>query len=77
LDINSEIYPMKPPQKFELVLTTTLSQDGSIQDKEAWRENLSKRTLADEYEYVMYGKVYKFDESGGSKSFASFFSSID
>lgn len=28
---------------------------------------LDKKTLADEYEYVMYGKVYKFDDNGSAK----------
>lgn len=60
---------MKPPQRFDLVLTTSIALDGDINDSEAWRENLAKRTMADDYEYVMYGKVYKFDESGGAKRF--------
>ncbi|PVU94066.1 hypothetical protein BB561_002818 [Smittium simulii] len=35
----------------------------------SWRSVVSgsERSLADEYEYVMYGKIYRFDDSAGSK----------
>lgn len=45
LDVNSEIYQI--PQKFSLLLSSVLELDGS---------NLGER-----YEYVMHGRVYKFE----------------
>jgi DNA-directed RNA polymerase I, II, and III subunit RPABC3 len=36
-----------------------------IKEKAQWKP-LGK-SLADEYEYVMYGKVYKYDDSNQSK----------
>lgn len=67
LDVNTEIYPLKQNQKLSLSLSNTLSLDGLVEEKEAWRENLNKKTMADDYEYVMSGKVYKFDDNGSSK----------
>jgi len=67
LDINSEIYPLSVSEKFTLLLSSSLAVDGSTEDKkDAWRET-NKRSLADEYDYVMYGKIYKYDELDGQK----------
>ncbi|PVU96058.1 hypothetical protein BB559_002508 [Furculomyces boomerangus] len=35
----------------------------------SWRSVVSgaERSLADDYDYVMYGRVYRFDDSAGSK----------
>ncbi|KAJ3225702.1 DNA-directed RNA polymerases I, II, and III subunit RPABC3 [Chytriomyces hyalinus] len=73
LDINTEIYPIKISDKFTLTLATSLSLDAvaaapstTASKKETWRDTSSSgKSLADDYEYVMYGKVYKYDESGG------------
>ncbi|KAJ3356982.1 hypothetical protein HDU83_009152 [Entophlyctis luteolus] len=72
LDINTEIYPMKVSDKFTLALASSISLDGGAAaaaavggKKETWRDNTNQRSLADDYEYVMFGKVYKYDETGG------------
>jgi DNA-directed RNA polymerase I, II, and III subunit RPABC3 len=69
LDINSEIYPMRVADKFTLALASSLSLDNVAQPdaskRESWRDTVGQRTLADDYEYVMFGKVYKYDETGG------------
>ncbi|KAJ3026093.1 UNVERIFIED_CONTAM: hypothetical protein HDU68_006202 [Siphonaria sp. JEL0065] len=72
LDINTEIYPMSISDKFTLSLATSLNLDSSASTsattggkKESWRDTSNQRSLADEYEYVMFGKVYKYDETGG------------
>lgn len=68
VDINSDLYPLDPGDKFSLALASTLSKEGIVKDtsgeRETWRENRSgERTLADDYEYVMYGKVYRLDDA--------------
>ncbi|GAO46044.1 hypothetical protein G7K_0287-t1 [Saitoella complicata NRRL Y-17804] len=66
LDINSEIYPLEEGRKIRLVLAKTLALDGSRDvnaEGRGWRET-SEVTLAEEYEYVCYGKVYRHDEHG-------------
>ncbi|KAJ3096186.1 DNA-directed RNA polymerases I, II, and III subunit RPABC3 [Phlyctochytrium planicorne] len=78
LDINSEVCPpLKVADKFTLLLANSLMPDGSGMEegREPWRDFGSKRTLADEYEYVMFGKVYKFDENVG-KDEAAFYASF-
>ena len=50
--------------KFTLVLAPTLSLDGTPEDP-AYDQS-GKESLADSYEYVMYGKVFKtHDETAG------------
>lgn len=69
LDVNTEIYPLKMGEKFSLVLSKTLSLDGSPMDVDsAWRPNAGP-TLADKFEYVMYGRVFKFEEISSSKMY--------
>jgi len=65
LDVNTEIYPIEIGDKFALMLASSLTLDGN-EKAEIWRESL-KDSLADDYEYVMYGKVFKYDDSNGSK----------
>ena len=52
-----QVYPLELGDKFRLVLATTLSEDGTPGDVDynpLW-ENTPSR--ADQFEYVMYGKV--------------------
>nr|XP_002122918.1 DNA-directed RNA polymerases I, II, and III subunit RPABC3-like [Ciona intestinalis] len=61
LDINTQLYPVELGDKFRLVLATTLSEDGTPADGEfnpLWEKN---PTRADQFEYVMYGKVYRIE----------------
>ncbi|GAM90123.1 hypothetical protein ANO11243_081630 [Dothideomycetidae sp. 11243] len=54
LDINTELYPLSAHDPIQVLLASTLSLDGS-QDV----------TLADMWDYVCYGKVYRFEEGKG------------
>ncbi|KAJ3043229.1 DNA-directed RNA polymerases I, II, and III subunit RPABC3 [Rhizophlyctis rosea] len=67
LDVNTEIYPMQNEERFQLFLASSLNTDedvdmGGSGKREAWNSSLGAGTLADQYEYVMYGKVYSFDD---------------
>lgn len=67
VDINTEIYPLAKGDSLTLLLATTLSSDGTLQDpfkKQSWTDHAKQQdsSLADQYDYVMYGKVYKFDD---------------
>ena len=62
LDVNTEIYPLSISDKFTFLLTASISETAS---NEPWR-NLDS-TLANDYDYVMYGKVYKYDDAAGSR----------
>lgn len=57
LDINSEIYNVVEMDKLTLVLASTLNLDGSPADHFSYQRG-EEPTLADNYEYVMHGRVF-------------------
>lgn len=66
LDINTELYPCAVGETLHVVMATTLSLDGSKEEK-GWRDVIKngaggETTLADMYDYVCHGKLYKFDD---------------
>lgn len=71
LDVNTEIFPMHAGQKFSLVLANSLSLKDQIVDaskKATWKPPVQgEKTLDEDYDYVMYGKVYKYDDKGQSQ----------
>lgn len=82
LDYNHEIYPLRPSDTITLVLasslqlaaaTTTAStakpgeDAGASASRETWRPNMGPKGLEEDYEFVMYGKIYKFDEGAGER----------
>ncbi|KAK6524488.1 DNA-directed RNA polymerases I, II, and III subunit RPABC3 [Arthrobotrys megalospora] len=77
LDISHDLYPIQPGETIELVLASTLKLDGSSdigEAKQGWRDLDEMPTLADGYEYVCYGKIYRFEEAGvdSLKAYISF-----
>jgi DNA-directed RNA polymerases I, II, and III subunit RPABC3 len=60
LDVNCEIYKLVDGDKFTLVLASTLHLDGSPADHFSYTPVSihSEPTLADNYEYVMHGRVF-------------------
>ncbi|KAI5647629.1 hypothetical protein M9H77_33634 [Catharanthus roseus] len=57
LDVHSEIYPMRAKEKYRMLLSETLSLDGSASYPEG-----KQKSLADKFEYVMHGLLYKISE---------------
>ncbi|KAL7271050.1 DNA-directed RNA polymerases I, II, and III subunit RPABC3 [Rhizina undulata] len=76
LDINCELYPCSVGENIQFSIASTLSLDGAKDSdvKGGWRENRGEASLADTYDYVCYGKVYRFEEGSGEliKVYASF-----
>ena len=63
LDVNTELYPCHAGERLSLVIASTLSLDGTKDDSKGWRGvGRGEQTLADEYDYVCHGKVYRFEE---------------
>jgi len=58
LDVNTQIYPVQLADKFRLVLATTLKEDGTPDDGE-FNPMDTGPSRADQFEYVMHGKVYR------------------
>ncbi|ESP04805.1 hypothetical protein LOTGIDRAFT_109608 [Lottia gigantea] len=64
LDVNVQIYPVDLGDKFRLVVATTLREDGAPDDE--YNPANTGPSRADQFEYVMYGKVYRIDGDDGS-----------
>ncbi|KAF2829170.1 DNA-directed RNA polymeras-like proteines i [Ophiobolus disseminans] len=78
LDINHELFHCQVGESISMALATTLELDGAAKEgaETSWR-NVSRTgysTLADMYDYVCYGRHYKFEDGdgGNAKCYASF-----
>jgi len=80
LDYNIELFSLVQNESFALALATSLAHGATTanpdaneeddKDKDVWRpDNKGRRGLEEDYDYVMYGKVYKFD--GGTSEFVT------
>ncbi len=68
LDINSELFPCNNGDRLQILLTSTLSLDGSKDDGKGWRDvGRGEASVADDYDYVCHGKVYRFEEGDEEK----------
>ncbi|GKU03083.1 unnamed protein product [Fusarium langsethiae] len=67
LDINIELFPCVRGDSLHVVLTTTLALDGSKEEEKGWQDvgkgGDAPATIADLYDYVCHGKIYKFEET--------------
>lgn len=75
LDINVDLYPVSQGEKLALCLAPTLNLDGSAMPVSTGGNSVqsvydptvgSRPTLADRYEYVMFGRVFKYKDSTAS-----------
>ncbi|KAI1822241.1 DNA-directed RNA polymerases and 3 polypeptide [Xylaria intraflava] len=63
LDINIELFPCLVGENLQVVLATTLALDGNRENEErGWRDVRGESSLADMYDYVCHGKIYKFED---------------
>eukprot|EP00033_Pygsuia_biforma_P001071 GCRY01001218.1.p1 GENE.GCRY01001218.1~~GCRY01001218.1.p1 ORF type:complete len:145 (-),score=9.71 GCRY01001218.1:328-762(-) len=65
LDINTDIYPVDIADKFSFALASTLKLDGSPDDG-SYDPTDNHKNLSDDYQYVMHGKIFKFDKESSS-----------
>ncbi len=66
LDVNTELYPLNIEDRVNVALALSLNLDGSKDDGKGWREvGRGEQTLADEFDYVCHGKIYRFEEGSG------------
>ncbi|KAK4751321.1 hypothetical protein SAY87_004803 [Trapa incisa] len=68
LDVNSEVYPLGVGQKFTMALATTLNLDGTPDT--GYFTPGGRKSIADKYEYIMHGKLYKISEDDPAKAAA-------
>lgn len=63
LDVNIDLFPCLIGENLQVVLATTLALDGNRDNEErGWRDVRGESTLADMYDYVCYGKIYRFED---------------
>jgi len=63
LDINTDLFPLSAGDQISLLLASSLNLDGSKEETDgSWRERRGP-SLADAWDYVCYGRIYKFDEA--------------
>ncbi|KDO52424.1 hypothetical protein CISIN_1g032138mg [Citrus sinensis] len=70
LDVNSELYPMRVGDKFTMALAHTLNLDGTPDT--GYYTPGARKTLADKYEYIMHGKLFKIGDEGSGKSLKAY-----
>lgn len=69
LDINIELFPCQTGDNLQVVLATSLAHDGSKDEDKGWRDVAKgsggggEPTLADMFDYVCHGKIYKFEDA--------------
>jgi DNA-directed RNA polymerase I, II, and III subunit RPABC3 len=72
LDINKELFAARVGESLHMVIATTLALDGSKDDDKGWRDvgkaGGADATLADMFDYVCYGKIYKFEDGSDGKN---------
>ncbi|ETS83825.1 hypothetical protein PFICI_05701 [Pestalotiopsis fici W106-1] len=78
LDINIELFPCRVGDPLSVVLATTLSLDGKAGEEErGWRDvkaGTETASLADNYDYVCHGKIYKFEDGADGQSIKAYIS---
>jgi DNA-directed RNA polymerase I, II, and III subunit RPABC3 len=67
LDINSEIYTMTKDGLYSLIITKSVYSDGTLTGNFSVEMYNKKNSLLDKYEYVCYGKIFKYSEESDGK----------
>lgn len=63
LDVNTELYPCSVGEPLHMVLASSLALDGTKDDDKGWRHVTNgDPSLADMFDYVCHGKIYKFED---------------
>ena len=60
LDVNTDVWPLDLGERFTFALASTLSLEGEPDTGSYDQER--KASLLDQYEYAMYGKIYKWKQ---------------
>ena len=77
LDYNCDIYTLEIGTKFEFVLRSSLSNDPTAQaSKDDEYDQSGDPSVADDFEYVMYGKIFKVANDPKRKNFMSIYASF-
>ncbi|GMM37572.1 DNA-directed RNA polymerase core subunit [Saccharomycopsis crataegensis] len=68
IDINHDLFPIEMNETLTVALTASLTESSETGESVSWRPpRAGEHSLADDYDYVMYGTVYKFNEGKDDK----------
>lgn len=67
LDINVELFPVRLKERISVALTRSISMDGNDEGSAGGYRADSGPSLADKYDYVMYGRVFKFEDTSNAQ----------
>lgn len=62
LDVNMELYPLQRQERVRMMLASKLSDGG---DMEGYNASVPLPSRADAFDYIMYGKIFKYAENAG------------
>ena len=62
LDVNHQLFPVAIGESLHMVLASSLSLDGSKDDARGWKDVGGEASLADMFDYVCHGRIYKFED---------------
>ncbi|KAH8808905.1 RNA polymerase Rpb8 [Xylogone sp. PMI_703] len=76
LDINIELFPCAVGETLHVVIASSLALDGSKDDGRGWRDvgRNGEATLADMFDYVCHGKIYKFEDGDDGETIKAYIS---
>jgi DNA-directed RNA polymerase I, II, and III subunit RPABC3 len=75
LDVNSDVYPVSKESYYSIAIAKSLNIDGTPSPNNFTFDTYSKKnSLLDKFDYVTYGKIFKYSEesSGKVSIYASF-----
>ncbi|SPO02640.1 related to DNA-directed RNA polymerase chain RPB8 [Cephalotrichum gorgonifer] len=78
LDINTELFPCQVSEGLSVVLATSLALDGSKEEEKGWKDTAkggpAEASLADMFDYVCHGKIYKFEDGDDGQTIKAYIS---
>jgi len=68
LDVNSDVYPVSKENYYTILITKSLNADGTPSANTFSIDMYTKKnSLMDKYDYVTYGKIFKYSEETNGK----------
>ncbi len=68
LDVNSDVYPVSKENYYTILITKSLNADGTPSANTFSIDMYTKKnSLMDKYDYVTFGKIFKYSEEQNGK----------
>ena len=68
LDINTDVYPVSKEKYYSILIAKSLNADGTPSPNNfSYDVYTKKNSLMDKYDYVTFGKIFKYSEESNGK----------